>query len=637
MGDQTAMTERPLGRTPANMALVCAVALLSLLFTAATAAAADYCVGPADSTECPVSATHPAGSPGSTTQLLNAMVVATNNDRIFVHSGTYSAGNFNFSGNNLEVRGVGATRPIFTIPDGSASDNLKVVSNSGVLAKFTNIAVELPDDAINVTGIYVPGGGVRVDGVTITSRGGSGATGVEIGQSNPDLLNANISLPTDSGVGVKVLGGSTTVKITGISVTAYTAIQATNSQELRIHRATLRAPRGLSLVDSPGTVIASSLFLPAPDDESYVGRFAVRSVDGAGHIGAAPTKVYNATIIGRGDAGSVAFQAFTSGPNSRAQIDVDSSLIVAFDQISEISDAYTGDIASVNLAYSPDFDSTSEVAFSSPVDGDYSLLRSSSLVDAGNPGALTNESSTDLAGNTRIVSRGAGNRRDIGAYEVQNAAPVARIAVVTAVPSSTSPVAFSGAGSTDADGDALTYSWRFDSTAFASGVEVSRNFPLVGPHTVELTVADSTGVASTVTSQFEVAKGFLPLTLRSRNVRADKRGRFSITMTCPDRATSNCTGRMIFETTKKIEAKNYQDPPRRSRSSKAKILRAANYVFSVEPGTTRKLTINTYGTFQNVLKKHKKFKLVAKVVSGSTNNAVLTANRPTFTLSAPKR
>ena len=628
--------KRPLGRTSGHGALVCAVALLSLFGFAASAAATDYCVGPADSIDCPLDAIHPSGDAGSVEQLQNAIAAATHNDRIFVHSGTYMSTNFNFTGNNLSVRGVGPTRPVFTAPNGPVSTNAWVVSNNSTLAKFTNIAIELPADAPNATGLYVNGGGAKIDGVTITSRGGSGATGVAIGSSNPELTNTTISVPVADGVGVRALGGSTTVKIQSLSVTAFTGVQAIDSQELRIHRATLRAPRGLAVEDSTGTTIASSLFLPADGDESYVGRFAVRSVNESG--GNNTTRVYNCTAIGRGDALSTGFAA-SSGANSDTQIEVDSSVIVGFDETEEISASLPGATANVDLGYSLAFAEPSAAGFNNPTGGDYSLQRSSALVDAGNPGALVNESSTDLAGNTRIVSRGAGNRRDIGAYEVQNAAPVAKIAIVTAAPSTTSPVTFSAADSSDADGDVLTYAWKFDSNAFASGVQAARSFPLVGPHTVELTVTDSTGVATTVSTQFDVAKGYLPLTLRSRNVRADKRGRFAITITCPDRATTNCTGRLIFETVKKIEAKNYQDPPKRKRStsSKAKILRAANYVFSVEPGTTRKLNITTYGTFQNVLKKHKKFKLAAKLVSGTTSNAILTANRPTFTLSAPRR
>lgn len=625
------MTRRPLGRTPASVALVCAVALLSLLALASTASATEYCVGPADAAECPATAVHPAGDPGSVAQLQNAIAAASNNDRVYVYSGTFLAtgSGFNFSGNNLEVRGVGPTKPVFTVANGSAANTARVVGNSlGVLAKFTNIAIEMPSDAESATGLYVPAGGARVDGVTITTRGGQNERGVVIGGSNSDLLNSNITLPTAGSTGIDVLGGATTTKLVGVDVTAATGIKANDSYELRIHRAKIRAVRGLDLTDSNGTTIASSLFQPAASGTGSYNAVRLENTSGTAN----QANVFNCTVIGRGETGDVAFLASASGTDSVSTINVDSTLTIAYDAVeAEIGDSY------VNVDFSPSFDSVDQVAFNNAAGGDFSLQRSSALVDAGNPSALPNESSTDLAGNTRIVSRGAGNRRDIGAYEVQNAAPVARIKVVTAVPSTTAPVAFSATDSTDADGDAMTYSWRFDSVAFANGPEVSRSFPLIGPHTVELTATDSTGVASTVTSQFEVAKGFLPLTLRSRNVRSDKRGRFSITMTCPDRATSNCTGRMIFETVKKIEAKNYQDPPKRTRSSKRKILRAANYVFSIEPGTTRKLTIQTYGTFQNVLKKHKKFKLVAKVVSGSTNNASLVANRPTFMLSAPNR
>ncbi|HET9132674.1 MAG TPA: PKD domain-containing protein, partial [Gemmatimonadales bacterium] len=61
-------------------------------------------------------------------------------------------------------------------------------------------------------------------------------------------------------------------------------------------------------------------------------------------------------------------------------------------------------------------------------------------------------------------------------------------------------IAMSGAASTDADNDALTYAWSFGDGATASGVTVSHAYAAAGQYTVRLIVTDVRGLADTVTT-----------------------------------------------------------------------------------------------------------------------------------------
>jgi hypothetical protein len=331
-------------------------------------------------------------------------------------------------------------------------------------------------------------------------------------------------------------------------------------------------------------------------------------------------------------------------------VDVNSSIIMGYANPA-VASSGTPLAATINLFYtrytgaptgSIQFSSSSQLnagdfGFVDAGAGNYRPTLGSQLVDAGDPSFLdSTDSATDADGQPRTVSRGSGNVRDIGAYEVQNSAPVARIAVITAVPSTTSSTEFSAAGSTDAEGDSMSYDWKFDGAPGNSGVTTKKMFIADGPHTVQLTVTDKTGTSSTTSTQINVARGFLAINLRSQNATISPKGTFKITMSCPAEAISNCSGRLLFQTTKKVVAKNYTKRPGWI-SAKPAYLQAARYVFSIKPGTTQKLEVRTYSTFQNVLAVHKKFQIQSTLVSGTTSNASLTANRATFTIKAPKK
>jgi endonuclease G len=62
------------------------------------------------------------------------------------------------------------------------------------------------------------------------------------------------------------------------------------------------------------------------------------------------------------------------------------------------------------------------------------------------------------------------------------------------------PLAMSAAGSTDADGDALTYAWDFGDGSVASGASVAHTFTGAGQYSVRLIATDVRGLADTISS-----------------------------------------------------------------------------------------------------------------------------------------
>jgi hypothetical protein len=62
------------------------------------------------------------------------------------------------------------------------------------------------------------------------------------------------------------------------------------------------------------------------------------------------------------------------------------------------------------------------------------------------------------------------------------------------------PIAMSAAASTDPDGDALTYEWRFGDGTSGTGVSVSHTYAQGGTYSIRVIVHDPLGLADTVTT-----------------------------------------------------------------------------------------------------------------------------------------
>lgn len=630
-------TVRPRGRMRKSNAVgACALAMLCSAAFAGGAAAANFCVGPNDMTGCPAGSTQ-----FLETELADAIAETVSNgapspDSIYLYSGVHSSPDgFDAATSNIRIYGVGPTKPVLTI-DGIGSDDGKTVLHSeNSLSLFQDLAIQLPAADLN-TGLSATLGGTVLRRIDVSGPLATNGTGFSLDGQGIELLGSSVDLPYAGGSSTAVNGNdAASLVVSDLNVArAEIGIKLSFSQNASIQRTAISAPRGIDLTDSPGAVISSSLLQPSAIDDSVNNGFSMRSTVTTGNAVAA-ANVYNSTLIGRTGSTSAGVVARSSNPGSEAFVTVDSTVIYGHDAAAQTINGGTD--AVVNLSYSRyqgghsgsgtfnTFTGATSISidpgFTNAGLRDFSIKRDSSLVDVGNPGALTGSSSSDVIGNPRIVSRGAGNIRDIGAYELQNRSPEPRITIVSPAPITTSPTVFSAAASTDADGDAMTFSWRFDGNTFANGVTVQRQFADPGPHSVELTATDSTGRSESTMMQFNVQFGTISLQIRTKRIRMSKKGRISITVSCPDGAVTNCTGRMILETKKKFKGKK---------------IRAASYVFSIEPGTTRKLNLQAYNSFKKALKRYKKLDISVRVLGGSTTNALVAASASTITVLTPR-
>lgn len=87
-----------------------------------------------------------------------------------------------------------------------------------------------------------------------------------------------------------------------------------------------------------------------------------------------------------------------------------------------------------------------------------------------------------------------------------NAAPVAAFANASTVAVG-APLTLDATGSSDPDGDALTYSWDFGNGRRGGGQKIARIFDAAGPVTVRLTVSDGRGGSNSLERQVSVTAG----------------------------------------------------------------------------------------------------------------------------------
>lgn len=88
--------------------------------------------------------------------------------------------------------------------------------------------------------------------------------------------------------------------------------------------------------------------------------------------------------------------------------------------------------------------------------------------------------------------------------ETRNCAPVSDFSV-SGTAKEGSSVSFDASASSDADGDAITYSWNFGDGSSATGAQTSHTYAVAGTYGITLTVTDSKGGTGSVTQSLTVA------------------------------------------------------------------------------------------------------------------------------------
>ena len=100
-------------------------------------------------------------------------------------------------------------------------------------------------------------------------------------------------------------------------------------------------------------------------------------------------------------------------------------------------------------------------------------------------------------------SPGTGSLKRV-AYSPGNASPTARAAATPSSGAAPLAVQFSSAGSSDANGDPLSYSWDFGDGATSTSANPSHTYTATGVWTATLTVSDGRGLSGTATTQVSV-------------------------------------------------------------------------------------------------------------------------------------
>lgn len=617
-------------RTTAAFAIA-ASCFLTALAVAPPANAATFCV------QSPAGCSGTAA--GSIETALIGAALSPGTDRIEIASGNYSDGPWTVASTNpVRIYGIGPTKPKLT-GDLSSSAAVLTINNAG--STVSDVAIEIPASTAKI-GLQA-GANTEAIGVSVTGTSAVNATGIAISSNNASKIeDCDVSL--DWGPGNETtavwLNAASSTRIYDSTLRATAGILAETSSSLDLQAMKITSNRGVEFRDSTGTVSSSLLrYSPPLSGTGYA--YGIRMNNTS--VGSYTVYSANNTILGHGAPDSQGLLSSIGAGGGNNSLHANSNLIQGW--IGATGEEVTAGTSTFSISYSR-YDVTpasgllagnallaGDPGFVNSIGGDFSLLRSSPLVDAGDPAAIVaspQPSGRDLAGNDRQVNAVGTDAaaRDIGAYEVQNAPPTASIAVLTADPQTGYPVAFSAAGSSEPDGDSLTYLWEFDDGSTASGPTAERLWQIVGVQTVKLTVTDSTGLNHTASVQVNLKKGSAAVKLPTAATKVDRQGRFAYRLSCPAIATGACTGRLTFKTASKVDIKRFGANTLRANK---KIVKAGQYVYTIKPGETKTLRVTTYRTFLKLLKQKRKVRLRATLTGGS-DNLVLSAAPTDFTV-----
>ena len=485
-------------------AAACLTTACALLVLASSADAAVFCV---DDPACPAGGV-PKESPAAAMTAANADAIE---DTVRIGPGSYDIAGIG-GGNPVDIVGAGmdATKLTYT-SDGigvylsNPASSVSHLTVRGTLpttegirlkngADATEVAVTGPDSATMTYGFVLEGSGSVLEGVVVDVADGMGAAGV-------------------SAIGSGTVRDS---RITG-------PIGLQGSLEVR--RTVVRASIGLRPFGA--TMQASNVLITRHPRQTTNWFTGVTVTNGNSNQNAA-LAASNLTIDGRGtgrgiDVTSNFSQNVTSGT---ATATITGAIVRGVSQPIMRMGKSASETASVDISYSSynanwvnssgpgllvqgagNHTDNPDPRFVDPAAMDYRLRHDSPFIDVGRPSPLLGEENPDIAGNERVRdSDGNGSAiRDIGAYEYQRLAPKADFSVSPLPTLLGDPTGFDASGSTDPDGDPLTYAWAFGDGATGSGAKPTHVFGGTGTFPVTLKAADPTGLSSTAAHTAEVA------------------------------------------------------------------------------------------------------------------------------------
>jgi hypothetical protein len=466
----------------------------------ALASAEDFCVSePAGCSGTPV-------APNGLAKALTAAQSNGSDDRFFLAPGIYDNGPLSYnSPEKLELIGAGielstlrssAPGPLFTLGGNPAStiSNLDLVAAGNGTRGLALVGTRAEGAAVEVAA------GISTD-VALTLSGGA------------SFSRGSVKL-TQAAIGVALADGST---LTDSSIQAPNgaAIFAAGS-DMTVRRSTMRAKFGAVV---GGGHLAMSDTLIDMGKFGDAGVLANTSLSGDGPTVAELDRL---TIVGStsfGTRGGVVAEANRNGTS--ASVHLHDSVIRGLNPLVRLGT--NGGVANISTDRS-NYPSTSTGSDSGPgslveerrlnldphfVDpgaGDFHLAADSPLIDAGTPGALPADATSDRDGQPR-ASDGDGDCThvpDIGAFEWQGNKVTALATASAASAQAGQPVSFSSAGSCIPGPGEPQAAWSFDDGAGATGTAVEHAFATPGQHTATLTIGDGAGHQASASATVEV-------------------------------------------------------------------------------------------------------------------------------------
>lgn len=420
---------------------------------------------------------------------------------------TYSAGG---NGGKLTIEGAGVGATI--LGAGAASGHTLSLDHPDSVVK--NLTLRTPSSG-QFSALWLAGG--SAEGIKVEQAGSDFSTrGVALYGDGSAVADSTIAMTAGTGVVTANPNGATGLRVDRSVLTGRAGADASFGSSLTVDRAIVDTARtALTATSNQASLTVTNSIVRLGNQ--VAGDSAIAAL-GTGSVTAA-----HVTVLGPGTGSGV--QALSASPGWQASVNVRNSIISGFPRHTACA-GENGGTASVILQYTavngsgpaadPDCTFTSGAGVQSGVTpqfvggvpgsdlaaADLRLKAPSPLIDAGDTsGILT----TDFAGLSRPVDGNglAGATVDLGALEYRREAPVPALSA-PAGGQVGEQLAFSAAGSSDPDGDALTYQWAFGDGIVASGVQAAHAFTAPGEHTVKLTVLDAAGRSATATATLQI-------------------------------------------------------------------------------------------------------------------------------------
>ena len=512
---------------------------------------------------------------------------------------------------------VGFTRLRNSTADPSDERVLRLEGSTS--SSVSNVAIELPaGTGDNNIGLRLADGTADQIHVQSDLETASSSMGAQL--VNGTITRSVIVNDAMFGSGVEVVGGSTNNILDSTITGASTGVQAHSGTSLSVERSTLSSDGSGLRIEPGASAIANSSVFQLVGRSSYAPAGAVTLTNLAGSNSSA--EITNSTMIGNGRS-SVPAINMANGTNRTIDVTLRNSVISGWS--SSVTRTATApsvsNITTINSAYAPFADSAngirSETGRLEATDlgllDDLRLSATSRLIDAG---TNTGAPATDRAGQVRIVD---GNsdcdaRADIGAFEFHSAARAPRAVAAASIARTavTKPVTFTAAGSCDADGDALTYTWNFGDGTTGSGVTAQHAYNEAGRHTAELIVTDASGRTSSAVARVLVLPRFAGASVATAKV-AQRAGIVRVIVRCPATALGPCTGKLSMV-------------PKRIKGARS-LPALGSRTFTVGVGATITVPVKLTRSGLAALRARKSLTTIATLVTDDTSGVRATTKR----------